>query len=264
MRGAVGMSTLIRRLRCLCLIALAATGLVATSAAAAIPRQAGSFHYTATRPATSTGFVISFEFQNPAGANLKPPAVKSMVIHGPKGVVMDTAVPPQCHASDEQLLTEGPAGCPAASKVGSGFAVTDSGGGGPGPRYSRATLSDFNTNGGVIGVGVSDDFPAIKTVDHTTFDRNRSTTNFPSLVETPPSEPILVLKSLHESYPPYARGGRPYARTPPTCPRVGYWTIKATFTYQDGVKQSVVSHSRCKRSAARRALRHGSKRHRDR
>jgi hypothetical protein len=195
-------------------------------------------------PGTATGLVVSFDFQNPDDPSLKPPAVSQMVIRTPDPGV-DTTVPPQCHASDAQLMVEGPAGCPADTKVGGGTAVTDSGPSGPFPRYSTATISNFNTQGGIIGVGVSNDIPAIKTVDHTTIDGNRSTTNFPLLTGLPPSDPIIALKSLHESFPPYVRDGRAYAETPPSCPAVGYWTITAAFTYHDGVTQSVVSHSPC-------------------
>jgi len=226
--------------------AILVTGIgVGQPAEAAVPRQVGSFAYTSTQPGAATGDVASFDFQNPEDPSLKPPAVVKMAIRGPDGAVVDTTVPPQCHASDAQLMVEGPAGCPADSKVGSGTVVTDSGGGGPFPRYSTATISDFNNQDEVIGVAVSNDLPAIKTVDHTKIADHTSTTTFPALTDLPPPDPVIAIKSLHFAFPPYVRAGHAYARTPPTCPAVGYWTFMVTFTYSDGVTESIVSHSPC-------------------
>ncbi len=233
-----------RRLVFATVVALAAVLIGCDLANAAAPRQVWSFSLTSTVPRTATGMVLGVDFQNPNDPNAQPPAVAQMVVHSP-GVVLDTNVPPQCHASDAQLMVEGPSGCPAGSKVGSGTAVTDSGPSGSFPRYSTATITDFNTNGGIIGVGVSNDISAIKTVDHTTFGHDSSTTNFPLLIGLPPFHPLIALKSLHETFPTYVRNGHTYAETPPTCPAVGYWTFTATFTYHDGITETATSHSPC-------------------
>src|SRR2546423_6739651 len=235
---------------------IAALALGAAPADAVAPRQFGSFSYTSRLPGFATGLVANLTFQNPENPSLKPPAVTRMVVRGPAGGVIDTNVPARCHASDAQLMVEGPAGCPAGSKVGSGFAVTDSGGGGPFPRYSRATIIDFNTQGGIIGVGVNNDISAIKTVDHTTIRGGTSTTKFPLLTDLPPAAPVFTLKRLHFVFPPYVRSGRAYDRTPPTCPSVGHWTFTARFTYADGVTQTLTSHSSChSRKKKRKSLR---------
>ena len=161
---------------------------------------------------------------------------------------IDTNAAPQCHASDAELMLEGPAACPPSAKIGSGLVVSDTGrSGGPMPRYSKSTISDFNNAGEVIGVGVNQDIPAIKSVDHTKLRGNTSTTNFPVFPGFPPPEPYTPIRSLHIVFPRYARGGRAYARAPRTCPASGRWTISLEFTYHDGVTQTVRSHSRCKR-----------------
>jgi hypothetical protein len=247
------------------LVAAAACG-GASQASAAPPRQLGSFTYTSTAPGTPTGTVADFEFQNPENPSEKPHAVASMAIRTPDGGVVDTTALPQCHASDAQLYVEGPAGCPSDSKVGSGTAVTDSGPSGPFPRYSTATISDFNGSGEVIGVGVDDSVPLIRSVDHTKLAGSTSSTMFPVFPGAPPPDPYMPIKSLRIQFPPYVRDGRAYNRTPPTCPQSGYWTITATFTYHDGVTQSIGSHSPCQRpaTAAVRANRRAARKHRRR
>src|SRR5205823_539736 len=104
------------------------------AAEAAAPRQAGTIVYTSTAPRTATGLAASFEFQNPENPSLKPHAVATLVMHGPAGATIDTTVPAQCHASDAELMIEGPVACPPDSKVVSGLVVADTGGGaGPFP-----------------------------------------------------------------------------------------------------------------------------------
>ena len=232
------------------LTALTAVAMAATCApaAATVPRQVGSVTWTSQVPGASTGILIDFTFRNPDGANLKPHAVKSMVIRSPAGARIDTSVPPQCHATDAQLLVEGPAGCPADSKVGTAVVDSDTGSTGPFPRYTRTHVTNFNNQDEVIGVGVNDDLPAIKSVDRTKIAGNTSSTTFPVFPGQPPPDPFVAFKHLHIELASYVRDGRPYARTPPRCPAVGYWTIRATFTYHDGVSQSVDSHTPCRRA----------------
>jgi hypothetical protein len=44
---------------------------------------------------------------------------------------------------------------------------------------------------------------------------------------------------------------RSYITTPPTCPRRRYWVNQVTFTYFDGVTQTVETRSPCKRKKRR-------------
>lgn len=223
------------------------------SSAAVTPRQVGSITFTSIRPGTVTGLRVSVEFQNPAGADEKPYSVASMVIQGPTRSVINTSVPPQCNVSDAQLLIQGPSACPPGSKVGGGTAVSDTGGGGgPLPRYQHLTVTDFNTRNGLIGFDQDNDPPGIRSVDHTTFNGKASTTVFPTYPGSPPPDDYTAVKSLQEYFPPYARNGHGYRLTPPTCPRVGYWTFTAHFKYRDGITQSIVSRSPCRRARTRR------------
>lgn len=216
------------------------------AADAAAPRQTVSYAFTSSTPGAVTGNVLSVEFRNPADASLKPYAAARMVVHIPRGTVTDTTVPPQCHATDAEIYVAGPAACPPETRIGSGFAVSD-GGGSESSRYSQTTITHFNNQDEIVGIGVVDDIPAIKTIDRTEIEGGTSTSDFPLFPGVPPPEPYTPVKRLFIYFPPYTRGGRAYTRTPPTCPRAGYWTFTVDFTYRDGVTESTESRSPCLR-----------------
>jgi hypothetical protein len=232
-----------------------------TAAQGAGPRQTFSFAYTSQLPGTSTGLETRFEFFNPEDPGAKPHSVARMVIRTPPGSGVDTSVRPQCHASDAQLLAQGPDGCPANTKIGGGTAVADPGGGGdPSTRETSNTITNFNGDGEIIGVGVNDQTPAIKSVDHTKISPHTSSTDFPVFPGFPPPDSFTAVKSLHEVFPAYVgTGGRPYIRTPSKCPKSGYWTVVGTFTYRDGVTETATSRTPCTRPGARHR-RHGANR----
>jgi hypothetical protein len=239
---------------------LAASALCATAADAAAPRQAGSMTYTSTVPGSPTGLELKLDFRNPDDPGAKPHAVRRMVVHGPPGGVIDTTVPPQCHASDAELMAQGASACPPETRIGTAVVVSDLGGVGFPPRYSTTHVSDFNNQGEIIGFGQSDDLPVFRTVDHTKIEGDTSTTELPLVPGAPPPEPFAAFKSFHFKFPPYVRGNRTYNRTPPTCPAAGYWTMKIDLTYIDGVTESVVSRSPCQ-SSDKRVAKHHKKRH---
>jgi hypothetical protein len=218
------------------------------AAGAAGPRQVASLTYTSQVPGTPTGFVGDMSFQNPENPTLKPHTLKRLALKSPAGSVIDTTVPPQCHASDAQLMIQGPAACPRDTQIGWGLSVTDNGGGGPLPRYSETGITSFNNQNEVVGVGVPKQLPALKLIVRTKIQDGTSTTDFPLFPGIPPPDPYSPFKRLYMGMSPYARDGRAYVRTPPTCPRAGYWTITGEFTYVDGVTQTVESHSPCKRT----------------
>jgi hypothetical protein len=254
-------------------VAIAAVALGGGPAAdAAVPRQVGSLTYTSTVPGASTGLVLNFLFQNPENPSQKPHAVAKMVVHSPAGSHIDTTVPPQCHASDAELMAQGAAACPPDSKIGSAVVVSATGGSGPFPPYTRTIITDFNNQDEILAVGQNEDIPALRPVDHTKIQGNTTTTNFPPIPGAPPPDPFTPFKSFHFEFQPYVRGGRVYNRTPPNCPSVGYWTMTLEFTYRDGVTQSAESHSPCQQAQAthpakekhRKKKHHRHHRHRNR
>jgi hypothetical protein len=239
--------------------AVAALLVTAGVADAAVPREVGSMRYTTKLPGTATGNVLDWTFRNPEDPHRKPHTAIRMVVHGPPGGVIDTSAPPQCQASDAELMALGPAACPASTRIGTGYAVSDTGGGGPFPRYSRATISNFNDDHEVIGVAELDSIPLLHPVDRTRIEgesTTTSTTDFPLFPGAPPPDPYTPFKRLHVEFPRYVRNGRAYMRTPATCPRAGYWAMTIEFTYADGVKETVVSRSPCERAKKKPHRRH--------
>jgi hypothetical protein len=223
--------------------AMLALALAAGPASAAGPRQSGTFTFTSTAPGTPTGNVLDVDFTNPDDPSLRPYAAAQMVVHVPPGTVTDTTVPPQCHASDPEIYALGFDACPDDTKIGDGHAITDQGNG----TTSRTTLNHFNNQDEVVGIGQNDQIPAIRTIDRTKLEGSRSVSNFPAFPGVPPPDAYTPVKELFIQFPPYVRGGRAYTRTPPACPRAGYWTFVVDFTYRDGVTQSIESHSPCER-----------------
>jgi hypothetical protein len=225
-------------------LVIAATATAAAPASAGV-RQSGVFRFTSTVPGSASGNVLDVRFRNPDDPALKPYAAARMVIHIPRGTVTDTTVPPQCHASDAEILALGAAACPANTRIGGGYALSDNGGGDP--RYSRTTINHFNNRDEVVGIGQNDDIPVIRTIDRTKIEGNRTTSNFPLFPGAPPPEPYTPVKRLSFRFPKYVRRGRAYTRTPPRCPKAGYWLFRVEFTYRDGVTQSIASRSPCVR-----------------
>jgi len=226
---------------------------LATAPAAAATRASGRFSYTSIRPGSVTGMVFDFHFHNRDDPSAKPPAVAQMVVRTPPGSRVDVNARPQCHASDIELRLEGPAACPSSAKVGTGLAIADSGRVGANHMMSTNDVVNFNGEDGVIGAAVDREYPFVKNVDHTRIAGNTSTTVFPVFPGLPPPDSYTALVSIHAQFPPLVGADRrPWARTPRTCPRAGYWTTTATFTYQDGAVESIQSHSRCKAKKPRK------------
>jgi hypothetical protein len=230
---------------------LAAAAIVhPASATAASPRQTASLTYTTTVPGAPTGVVLQVEFRNPEDPTLKPHSAATMVIHRAAGSVIDTTVPAQCGASNAELMARGPEACPPESKVGTAVIVSDTGSSGGFPRFSATHVTDFNNQDEIVAVGENENLP-FRPVDRTRIEGNRTTTNFPTLPGQPPPDSYTAMKTIHLVLPPYARDGRAYNRTPPTCPPAGHWTTRLDFTYRDGVTESVESRSPCSRARLR-------------
>jgi len=234
-------------------VAIAAILAVTAPAAPAATRASGSVSYTSMRPGSVTGIVADFHYRNPDDPNAKPPAVAKLVVRTPPGSGIDVTARPQCHASDAEIHVRGPAACPSSAKVGTSLAIAESGRLGGHSMRATNDVTMFNSGDGIIGAAVNRDFPFIKNVDHTRVAGNTSTTVFPIFPGLPPPDSYTAFVTQHSALPPLVgAGGRPWARTPPTCPRTGYWTIAVTFTFHDGVVESIASHSPCRAKKPRK------------
>jgi hypothetical protein len=71
----------------------------------------------------------------------------------------------------------------------------------------------------------------------------------PPLPGFPPPDPFLAVKTVREIFDPVTQGAgasrRGYITTPSSCPASGQWTNTLTFTYRDGVTQTVPTNSPC-------------------
>ena len=218
---------------------------------AAAPRQTATLTFTTTRPGAPTGLSMAIDWTNPSDPSAKPYAVDKIVFRYAPGVTIDYAAPEQCKASDAQLEAQGAAACPAASRVGSGEIVTDSGAsGGPFPRFVDVHADNFNNQDELIGVGDATNVPVIpgftRTVTRSRIAGGSFTTDFPDVPTGSPPDGYDALKSLRLSGPAIVRGARAYLRTPSWCPRSRVWTNTLTFVYHDGVQQTVETDTPCR------------------
>src|SRR3954471_494646 len=183
-----------------------------------------------------------------------PPYMRKMVFYPPRGWRYDTSVPVRCSASDLELELRGPAGCPAASRLGGGTTA--------GIIYEplanafeftgyKNSFDIFNDTGEQVMVLQAGDFGYVVVRGRIGADQSvtyESPTCFPS----PPAgqkclrDYILQLKS-QSSMPAYIKGSRSYARTPPKCPARGYWRGTVKFWWADGSIDTVATDQRCKR-----------------
>lgn len=231
-------------------IALTAGGGGGVARAAGTDRQAASYTFTTTQPGAPTGYAFSVDFHDPANPGGKPYSVATIVIQGPAGGVIDTSVPDLCTATDAELEAQGAAACPAGSRLSGGTIVSDTGSTGSfPPRFVTNHADLFNNTGEVIGVADATDSPVVpgitRTVTRSPIRGNTVTSDFPLFPGNPPPDNFSAISTMRLSGAPYVRGGRAYARTPPSCPSSGSWTVDLTFIYRDGVSQTVHSASPC-------------------
>jgi hypothetical protein len=223
--------------------AVLALALVAPGAAAtAATRAKIDYHDTfGTRaPATSSAFVRQLRIANVAGGQAKPPAIQHVHSVFPKGARIDTAAVRRCEASDAEIMLEGPSACPARSRVGKDSMVIDQGTP-TSDRYVHEDIKLFNADHQLLIV-VHDPSGAWLVV-RGQLGRRTLDIEVPPLPGTPPDGGAIKT----ETAVIYA-AGRPhhgYITTPGACPRSRRWTFRTDYTYRDGSKQTVRSHSPC-------------------
>src|SRR5436190_17526834 len=84
------------------------------------PRETVDQSYTNTQPNTATGLGFTASYHAAGDPQSPPPAMRRMVFYPPPGFHFDTTVPGRCTATDVQLELQGPAACPADSRIGDG------------------------------------------------------------------------------------------------------------------------------------------------
>jgi hypothetical protein len=233
------------------LAALLSLSIVAVSSGdPAASRQSAELTFGKKRPGVGTGVSVGIDYVNPADPSAKPPAVRRVVIQPAPGARFDTSVPDACTATDAQLTAQGESACPPGSKVGEGVVTVDTGIPGPG-RFVTADVDFLNNTNELIYVNTIRGTLA-RTVIRAQVSSNQIVTDAGMLPGTPPDGGAIDTVQVH--FPPFIRDGRAYVTTPPACPRSRVWVNRISFTYSDGVQQSVDSPSPCKRGGGGRGF----------
>jgi hypothetical protein len=163
--------------------------------------------------------------------------------------VIDTSVPARCEASDAQLIAAGPAACPAASRVGRGEIDVDTGVPGP-SRILQSSATFINNRAQLIFVLEPKGGQRSRTIVRAKVEGGTVTTETPPLPGGPP-DGFSAVKRVRFSLNAVSAGGRGYITTPGRCPAGRSWTNTATFTYRDGISQTVTNGSPCTTRGAR-------------
>jgi hypothetical protein len=223
-------------------LALSSAG---TALAQPTSRQTASVGFVEQRPGVPTALTFSVDYVNPDNPGGKPPAVRTVVETLANDARFDTTVPAQCPATDAQLVAMGEAACPPGSKVGTGFIRIDTGFPQPN-RFLEVDVTFFNNADQLIFLNTSRANGA-RVVARGTIQGGRLTSNAPPLPGTPPDGGAIDVVQTRLEKISREIGGVPrgYITTPTVCPPGGGWTNTLSFTYADGVTQTVASPSAC-------------------
>jgi hypothetical protein len=211
-------------------------------------RQTAKLTFNKHRPAKPSGVTLDIDYVNPADPQAKPPAVRRVVTRLARRARLDTSVPEACRASDPELMAAGEAACPPGSEVGEGVVTVDTGLPGP-ARFVTADIDFLNNDDELIFVNTVRGSGA-RTVIRGEVRGREITTDAGMLPGTPPDGGSI--DTVHVELRRVVEGGRAYIRSPKRCPRTRRWMNSVTFTYADGVTQSVDSPSACKRKKRHR------------
>jgi len=231
---------------------LGALVLGTVTASAADPgssRQTAKLIFGKKKPGVASGVFVDIDYVNPDHPAAKPPAVRRVVLRPAPGARFDTSVPELCAASDAELMLLGESACPPGSKVGEGVVTVDTGIPGP-ARIVTADVDFLNNAGQLIYVNTVRGTGA-RTVIRAQVSSNEIVTDAGMLPGTPPDGGAI--DTVHVNFPPLVHGGHGYFTTPPRCPASRQWTNQLSFTYADGVQQTVQNTSPCKRVRHHRA-----------
>jgi hypothetical protein len=240
--------------KCAALVAIGLLGVPAVAMGQGGSRQSADLLFDERRPAHTTGVGLAIDYVNPSDPQAKPPAVQKVVIKHAPGSAIDTSVPARCGASNQQLMTSGAAACPAASKVGGGEIDLDTGFPHP-ARVLRNDVTMFNNKDELILLLESRSEPRSRIVARSAIEGATITTEVTPVPGGPP-DGFLAIKRVRLRLEPRSTGsetsGRSYIATPASCPPERHWTNTVTFTYRDGVSQTVASSSPCTGSSTAR------------
>jgi hypothetical protein len=244
MANRIGRSTAAGALALGCCLSLA-LGRADTTVAQTGSRQTAEARLLEQRPGVPTALTFSADYVNPDDPDAKPPAVRTVVETLAQGAHFDTSVPERCGASDPQLVLQGESACPPGSKVGTGYIRIDTGFPEPN-RFIEVDVVFLNNADQLIFLNTDRD-TGVRVVARATIQGGRLTSSAPPLPGTPPDGGAIdvVQSQLHSISRNVGGETRGYITTPPECPPSHVWVNSLSFTYADGVTQSVESPSPC-------------------
>jgi hypothetical protein len=228
---------------------LVAAALAPTASAAAAARVEYSDAFTALKPGMPTGRVFHDEFFDAQDSKAKPPPVQHVRVQLPKGGRFDTSAVPACGATDAQLMAQGAAACMPGSQVGTEVYSFDTGVDGP----NRIVTNDitFLNDPGELIILSKERQTGTQVVVRGKLTKDTLDFELPPLPGTPPDGGA---DKREDAKFPVSVGpaGKPWLRTPPTCPKSRRWTFRVDYTFRDGEKLTKTSASPCRHRHARR------------
>jgi hypothetical protein len=235
----------------------AIAGLLAAGAVAALPAAAhagarADYRQAFSTPAlgSSTGTDTQILYKHPDDPNAKPIPVRHERFTFPKGTQFDDGVVPACGASDLEARVEGPDACPHETWMGGSQGDTSMSGF-EGDGEMPLTVDGFNDGDGLLLIAGPTQYPMLRFVTRTVRTGRVIDVEVPRSPGGPPDGESAI-RRVHHVFAPRSLGKRAYQRTPSTCPKSGYWTFTAQFTFADGAVENDVSRMRCHRHRPRR------------
>jgi hypothetical protein len=247
------------------LVLLGAGSAVATGQPAHGLRVLVDLTFTTALPASPTGYHYREWISDPDHPGARVPALRSMSYEGPGGGQVDTAAPPRCTASDEQLKAMGESACAAESRIGSGTTTLDM------DIFGRMTFPVSIYNAPAVDLDVVKSAGRVVALVRNRYHGNGYSNTIPTCLaggQPPtgcPADQSSIVHSDFTAAPWWAGSGRhrrALVMTPPSCPRAGYWRGRATFRFADGFGESIGTRHPCTRLGLRLRDGRGPLRHR--
>jgi hypothetical protein len=224
------------RLDCICLLGVVGSVLAVAPSAGAdstAPLYAKmKQRFTTERPGARTGWSFDGALKPyPAGAQVPPQRELRFVF--PRGTRFRLRSVPNCAASDQQIIADGLAACPAGSRVGSGGATLFLGAAG----LLKATAYVVAARPTVAIIFTTDSGTVLRVL-RATVNRNRVAATLPAVQL--PGGYELAITQVRVSLRRAGTRANPLIRTPKTCPRSGRWKFVYLPRYDDpyGVQRS--------------------------
>jgi hypothetical protein len=249
-----------RRLRSRALILLfsapALWGAVAAAEPGSGPRETVDQRFTTSLAGAPTGIRYDADYHAGGDPEGKPPYMRRMVVHPPRGLRYDTSVPGRCTAGDAELQLRGPEACPDASRIGRGNieGVFEVPFGGDAEFHSfRHRMYVLNNTNEQVVLVESEGFTVIRgRIRDDGAIVWKPATCFPSPPGGACVDDYIVQLGTTTNLKPYTRRTgrrlRSYVTTPPRCPARGFWQTMVRFWWSDGSVDRVRTKQPCRGS----------------